>query len=363
MPDVATYITTAYTKGLAKLAQNKVPIAASHIEFLPAVYAFEDLRLGEDSFTEQVNKDVLSVLLNEAGKQQFDENVLKIFDHILFADENHQQEAVNILELYTINKYQIPANIIAALENALGIPEVSDQALKILENVIRNGQAVSNKTLQIFTDNLYLSEDEALRLRSFELLDIADSNQDLSDEIFDKLELERAGNVIAKSLDGKEGAVSYLNKQTDEGQKLPIDTFKALTNEVDNKQVLSILSNVSKNKQVIPDYLIDKLVVKFDPKQEQSQLVKIFASIAKNNQNISSQLLVKLEKALDNEQISDQVLSIFALQGQKGERLSSNVINIVCNKFLTTDSQFVKQELSSAISSIITPTVFKKGAE
>ena len=228
------------------------------------------------------------MLLNEANKQKFDENVFRIFDHILFSDESNQRVAVNILDGYTFNKYQIPENTIAILENALGIPEVSDQALKVLENVIRNGQAVSDKTLQIFTDNLYLSEDEILRFESFELLDIAGHNQDLSDEIFDKVELERAGNVIARQLDDKEDAIFYLNKQTDEGQKLPIDTFKALTNEVDNKQVLLILSNVAKNNQVIPYCLIDKLVVKFDPKQEQSKLVEIFANIAKNNQNISS---------------------------------------------------------------------------
>lgn len=228
------------------------------------------------------------MLLNEANKQKFDENIFRIFDHILFSDESNQREAVNILDRYTINKFQIPENTIAALENALGMHEVSDQALKVLENVIRNGQAVSDKTLQIFTDNLYLSEDEILRFESFELLDIAGHNQDLSDEIFDKVELERAGNVIARQLDDKEDAISYLNKQTDEGQKLPIDTFKALTNEVDNKQVLLILSNVAKNNQVIPYCLIDNLVVKFDPKQEQSKLVEIFANIAKNNQNISS---------------------------------------------------------------------------
>lgn len=40
------------------------------------------------------------------------------------------------------------------------------------------------------------------------------------------------------------------------------------------------------------------------------------------------------------------------MQGQKGEELSSKVINKICNKFLTTDSQLVKQELSSAIGSI-----------
>jgi hypothetical protein len=69
--------------------------------------------------------------------------------------------------------------------------------LKILENIIQNGQAVRERTLYIFIDNLYLSENVDFRLKSFKLLDFADKNQDLSDELFDKLELQRAGSVIA----------------------------------------------------------------------------------------------------------------------------------------------------------------------
>ncbi len=62
--------------------------------------------------------------------------------------------------------------------------EVSSKVFSTLENVIRNGQAVNDKTLQMLTDNLYLSEDENLRFKSFELLDIADNTQDISDSIF-----------------------------------------------------------------------------------------------------------------------------------------------------------------------------------
>jgi hypothetical protein len=81
----------------------------------------------------------------------------------------------------------------------LGVPDLCDRALRALENVIRNGQKVSEKTLRIFTDNLYLAEDDDIRKKSFQLLDIADRNQDLTDEIFEKLELARAGKVISSN--------------------------------------------------------------------------------------------------------------------------------------------------------------------
>jgi len=102
--------------------------------------------------------------------------------------------------------------------------------------------------LQIFANNLYLSEDKALRSKSFELLDIANSNQDLSDEMFIKLELERAAHFIAVSSSDKKQAIEYLNKQTKEGNKLSIKVFESLINELNNNEVLSVLNYASKNK-------------------------------------------------------------------------------------------------------------------
>lgn len=150
--------------------------------------------------------------------------------------------------------------------------------------MIQNGQTVNEKVLEIWSDNLYYAEDISLRIKSLKLLDIADNNQDLSDEIFDKLELQRASNVIANNLIDKEEAISYLIIKTDQGQRLPIDGFKSLIGELVSSHSLSILSNIAKNKQAIPDYIIDKLILELDLEQTQYiQIIEIFASIAKNN--------------------------------------------------------------------------------
>jgi hypothetical protein len=81
------------------------------------------------------------------------------------------------------------------------------------------------------------------------------------------LELQRAGRIIANYNKDKEEAIFYLNTKTEEGHKLSIDTLKALTNELTNKKVLSILGNISRIRQFIPDYLIHKLILEFNPKQ------------------------------------------------------------------------------------------------
>jgi len=72
-------------------------------------------------------------------------------------------------------------------------------ALKVIESIIKIGQQVSDRTLHLFSDVFYLSQDRKQREESFVILDLANHNQDLSDELFVKLEIERAGYTISKN--------------------------------------------------------------------------------------------------------------------------------------------------------------------
>ncbi|CAF1218579.1 unnamed protein product [Didymodactylos carnosus] len=133
-----------------------------------------------------------------------------------------------------------------------------------------------------------------------------------------------------------------------EGQRLTPDGFKALSKIIDNQSILNeeilpVLVTISNSKRVIPDYLIEKLVVRFNPKRVHSQLIKI----------LENELLLKLEQALENKLISDQVLLIFVFQGQKREKLSRNIIIKIVDKFLTIENQLIMQQYLSVISSVI----------
>ncbi len=44
--------------------------------------------------------------------------------------------------------------------------------------------------------------------------------------------------MIKNNQSDKEGAFSFLRVKTDQGSKLPIDTLKALTKELNKKEVL-----------------------------------------------------------------------------------------------------------------------------
>ena len=96
------------------------------------------------------------------------------------------------------------------MENILGDYEFEGNVRDVFKKIIRNNQEVSNKVLFLFLDDLYLSEDKDLRINSFEILGISANNYDVSDEIFDKIELERAGLAIESEQEDKNEAITYL---------------------------------------------------------------------------------------------------------------------------------------------------------
>lgn len=359
--DISVYMHSAYVASLAKLAaRSKNPIEAIHLESLSSLIVHESLKIGDHDFADKINKNILTTLQHEAKKRKFeDENLFILMNDMLFSNEKYALEVLDILEVYTTSKFVVPLNTIMALENTLGIPDLFEKALFILQNVIRNGQQVTYKTLQIFVDNLFMSANSRRRLRSFKLLDQARKNQDLSDDVFYKLELQKAGYGLSSrklTENQKELLLKFLCEQTDKSNHLPIDTITTLESEIDNAMVLQIIFNVSKNKQILNYDLINKLILKFNPLSQNNNnhsLIRIFENLVKNNQTVSTDLVQKLELALENKTFQDQVLSIFVLIGQKGEKLSLNVIKKILQKITTETDIMIKQELLSSLMSII----------
>ncbi|CAF4647731.1 unnamed protein product, partial [Rotaria sp. Silwood2] len=144
-----------------------------------------------------------------------------------------------------------------------------------------------------------------------------------------------------------------MQDQTNNGMQLPIDTVNALENETDNEDALQVLYNISKNKQIIQYDLLNKLIEHFNPNSDQFILIGIFENVAKNNQTLSAELLNKLEMALNRKQIEDKVLLIFVYLAQKGEKLCNNIIQKILNKILLEKDIMLKQELLSALGSLI----------
>ncbi|CAF1106068.1 unnamed protein product [Rotaria sordida] len=335
--DVSVYLTVAYVRGLATLSSSYGFIAASHVSYLPRIYVFEDLQLGEANFANIVNKKILFLLYNEAANNPFEDDVFRIFDHILLLENEYQVDAIEILRKYSANKFLIPDDTLSALENIVTTPELFNQVFQVIENIIHNKQIVSEKILRIIADNFYLSHSDKLRESSYHLLDMANDNQDISEEIFNIFELEKSSRAISSHYLEAKCAIAYLLEKTKNGYRLTINGFRALAQVINipwiiDNDILKILLNVSNNGQIIPIDLVGKLTRRFNPYSEQHDFIRIFENLVKNNQDIPSKLSSKLTKALNNPYILDQVLIIFLLEGQKEQYLS-----VICSVIETKD--------------------------
>ncbi|CAF4844118.1 unnamed protein product, partial [Rotaria sp. Silwood1] len=350
--DVSVYILSAYSYGLVKLAKLCKPIESIFMENLSSLFVTQSLKLGAVNYANEINLNILEILKFEASKQKFeDENIFVLLDGILLLNENHSIKVLEILQIYT-NTYTIPISTIKVLENALGFPEQFEKAIYTIHNVIRNGQPVTNKILQILIDDLYMSINARRRYNSFKLLEKTRKNQDLPDNIFYKLELTKAGLTLSRSTN-KKSIIKFMQDQTSNGMQLPIDTVNALESEIKNEDTLQVLYNISKNKQIIQYDLLNKLIDTFNPNSNQFILIGVFENVAKNNQTLSAELLNKLEMALSREEIEDNILSIFVYLAQKGEKLSENIIQKILDRILIEKDIMLKQEFLSTLGSLI----------
>ncbi|CAF3169377.1 unnamed protein product [Rotaria sp. Silwood2] len=148
--DVSVYLTVAYVRGLATLSSSYGFIATSHVSYVPRIFVFEDLQLGEENFADKVNKEILFLLYNEAANNPFEDDVFRIFDHILLLENEYQVEAIEILRKYSANKFLIPDDTVSALENVVTTPELFNQVFQVIENIIHNKQIIIDKILDKF---------------------------------------------------------------------------------------------------------------------------------------------------------------------------------------------------------------------
>ncbi|CAG0914726.1 unnamed protein product [Notodromas monacha] len=375
-----------------------------------SIYHLTNLMLGQHDYEPEINESLFAVVLHACRKQQelTDKDLFALFNGILALNGKYAPQVLEILVAYTF-KYTVPGPTVAVLENSLSIPSHFEEALVVLQNIILSGEScVTGKTLCVFLDYLWLSSNSHLRVYAFKLLEQASKNQDLDDGIFTKLELVRAGYALekmshhgqqqqhkpsssssSKSLaparpDGeKRKIVEFLQYATERGMQLPVDTNIALGKDIDDVDVLKVFANASRNKQIIPQELLDALIAMFDPETQMKDhtinvvLINIFKNAAKNNQMLPKHLLDKLEKALmlprpgsemrmdnddnDNESLSSSLLSkleqsallVFNYLAQKGEKLSLVVNNKLLDKLASEKDPVLIQELLSSLPALM----------
>ena len=363
--DVGVYIQAAYLSGCVKIAfaEDKC-LDPVHLENISSLYVHESLKLGMQDYEGEINKNFFRTLLYAARKQSFnDENLFHLFENILNLNEKYSPNVLEILRVYTL-KNVVPGTTVRTLENVLSVASHSEKALSVLQNLILSGRSlVTSKTLKLFIDNLYTSINSRLRFFSFKILEKVTQTQELVDEVFFKFELVKAGYALERytkweKVTEKQAIIDYIQRQTEKGMQLPIDTRMALEKEISHRGVLRIFANISKNKQIIPQTCLHALNDMFNPVNVENEadnilLISIFENAAKNNQPLPEDLLHRLEMASGMVELADKILPVFIYLAQKGEKLSKDVNDTLLDRLWLEENAVSKQELLSSIGSLI----------
>jgi len=372
-PDIAVYSTCFYVHGLRQHALSKALLPLAHLSFLAQVYVTDELRLNEADYTQQVNADILEIIRQEASKKRkLEDSIFNIFVasfSLMNGSENElfKQWLLILHQQLVLNQYAVPESVIEILENHLMDSDVHDQVLNLLMAAIRNRQTVSKKTLIVFKDILFKSEDPARRKFVFECLSILDLHQDLPTSVFAVLEMEKAANAIATGLGNQEEAWRLLENSVRVEEKLTLTVLDVLIDgKILNQRALAIFKTVVANNQLLPRKVVERLVLKFEFEsgQYQEELLEIFFYLLRNHQDLPRAVFQDLENTLGNPEdnpednpegdpkislsMRHKILSIFLLKGQRGDLLSFNVMNHLVFLFSRKSDDFFDAAMRQA---------------
>lgn len=359
MHDVSTHIKDGYCSGLLLLSETQTNLGADYLDILAEIFAYQPLVLGETDYTNTINQKILRILSSESTKSTvFPDEIFRIFDHIFTNASTEYQQTLQIIRNYVERNQKLPEETIFSLEKALDVQEQSQICLEIFEKIIFNGQAVSERVLKEFGDHIYYSLDSRRKDKSFEVLNKAYDNQDISPEIFRIVEVERASrNILSNSESEVINELNFLENLSESGQKVPGSTFEAILALLKKKpnpyfvKLVSILTKVAENKCKIQESIVDEIHFGYGEEINNSALLNLFDLMIRNHQILPMAVNVKLISVVGNDEDSKLILSI--LHSQKDVKIPANAINLILDKFSQQTEESFKKAYILAISTII----------
>lgn len=349
--DVAVYAAVTYVEGLLALATNEEALWKSHLESLPDLYAFNDVTLGKDDYTDQINIMVLMVLDNELSKQTFPANIFTIFNFILLGMGKHTSYVLEILHKYVVkHKQQLPDGVIEALEKLATSDAFSENVLVIFKSLVDNGHAIPNSIITHYQHHLYNLSNKDKYYQAVDVLRCANENQDINSDAYLALNMCLAAESIVRRKNDKEGALSYLREVSKTENLLPVSIIMSLVDCMSDTRALEIVRKAARNGQEIPISVLHAIAKNGLEGENQQLMVDIILIVVRNNQGIPSLLIDQISTALNGN--VRLILPVFSALSQSGVDIDQKTtFELFCEQFLVENSLVQKQDYLTTILS------------
>ncbi|CAF3951395.1 unnamed protein product, partial [Rotaria sordida] len=340
--DVSVYSTVIYSQGLAKLSSASRPILTSHIEFLPEIFVYGDLKLGDKIIETknyfQRNPDTQK---NYDRDQIFDnEFISRLQIALIDTLETDNQEVIRkavrgFQTLISIHSAELSKEYVEALLN-LATKDICDESIRQQIHMVLNSSTLDNSqksvlklcSLQYESNdqlldqlgefdqpkllkkhfhriNLILDHFPDLNSKALEILLKCSNKEEIPDEVFNSINgllLSTSSKhikllcyqIIVETGNFDNGILSNIIDQDDE--------YESTIN--------SILENPSTSKEIRDR--IDLFLKNMSSANDQEFINKIREKLRKGTQ-LSNQLIEQVLSIQTQPKIEQQLIDIYAL--------------------------------------------------
>ncbi|KAL4484317.1 hypothetical protein ABPG72_006428 [Tetrahymena utriculariae] len=285
-----------------------------------------------DDFTHDRNINSLLVVCNQFNNQ-FDQDIIEILLLIVEQEEENEspQHAMEKIIKMTSQECRLSQDFILQIEKHLEKPLLQKQALLILQNVIEFKQKVSENVLKIFINEFFEQDSNINKIQDmFNKLDKYTEDNEISDDIFIQIEIQRACLQVIYKKYLIEDECSYILEKANQGFEIPPYVFNIFEKHLDYDVVLKCVLQALKNKQNLLQSLTEKLCKMLNPNNPKQLILEIFEQYCKNNSNIPHYLI---QKSFQISNFSDSVLNLFCEMSQQQITLKDEIILQMCQKY------------------------------
>jgi hypothetical protein len=304
-----------------EIPQDNLERIAKLFNFDIAIEASQFLTEDDDADEEYLNENVLKILENAGDYLSLTEPVEDFFISALvtlnnFTEQNEQPKIFNkiltLLERILKNVTIISPRALKAIEDLASNCDKSN-VLNILSLIVNNGQEISIDLLRIFSSYINDLEDDGEDKAKYDtymaILNQADKNQDLPEDIYQIIEIANAS--------------SHFTSSSQDQAKMSILKFVLSKTSNDSR-----LNFPKKTLQSMTSFLEDLIFQTKEALLRTRELVKVMLDVAiqlsEANRNLEVKLLENFQKYVNKTQCLKTQLRLFDIY----ENLLSNTFKL-----------------------------------
>ena len=340
------------------------------IDLLNKLLVKENFSTEKMELADKINGNLLIILQNEVAKHYKLEEIFEVLNFFLERKQGMESECLTIIKKYTSKQDAlIPESTIKLLEVVFDSQNLFCTIYgDIWEQLINNGQKIPEKILLGICQQGLTKADPEIRNRAFNMLEKANDNYPLPENLFILLEMERGSCQLRVCKDNARRILDILNYFLNYCENLRdgdsvispsvTNSLEDLLETQDNAEICEklyvLFRKLAQTSLFNPSTrLLDLLTKNLSKVNQRSHVLELLNLFIIHNRRFPQEINEKLSSFVFHECQENSSLILYILQSQRNFRITSEQFNQLLSLWFHETQDKLIRNFASCLPSFI----------